>query len=126
MSRPPTKRSIKAKLHKAWADRIKERDNHLCQLCRKPHRVLNSHHLLPQENYPFARYELLNGICLCFRCHKCSNNSPHRDPLGFIRWLRVYKADQYDWCMEQLDDLETPQDDASDAFLEASQQEDEI
>jgi len=108
MSRPPTKRSIKAKIHKAWADRIKARDGHLCQLCRKPHRVLNAHHLLPKSVYPQYQYELWNGICLDFRCHKVDRKSPHLDPFGFIKFMKIYKADQYDRIMEELDSMDNP------------------
>lgn len=53
-----------------WAFNIKVRDHFTCQICGRRGVELNAHHLDSWSLFPDARYDLDNGICLCFLCHK--------------------------------------------------------
>jgi len=93
-------------LDKEWADAAKERDGHKCWMCDKNTESgdrLNSHHLLPRENYPEYRHELWNAATLCFRHHTVDKLSPHKDAVGFAEWLKKNKPDVYAEILAALD-----------------------
>lgn len=52
-----------------WAKQVKERDNFTCQICSKANVYLNSHHLNSWDTFIDERYDLDNGITLCYNCH---------------------------------------------------------
>lgn len=52
-----------------WAKKIKERDSFTCQICRTQDAYLNSHHMNSWDMFIKERYDLNNGICLCYKCH---------------------------------------------------------
>lgn len=56
--------------YKVWRTTIYERDNYTCQDCGKRGGKLNAHHIKPWKQYPSLRYEISNGITLCWDCHK--------------------------------------------------------
>lgn len=45
------------------------RDNYICQLCNKPSRELQAHHIKLFVKFIDLRYDLNNGITLCRKCH---------------------------------------------------------
>lgn len=55
--------------HIKWAKKVKERDNFTCQICKKDNVYLNSHHLNSFDIFIKERYDINNGITLCFQCH---------------------------------------------------------
>lgn len=56
---------------KIWSLEIKKRDNFTCIICKdNKGGNLNSHHLNSFAKYPLGRTDLLNGVCLCEKCHK--------------------------------------------------------
>ena len=62
-----------------WRKTIFERDNWTCQECKKYACYLNVHHIKSQKNFPELRYELSNGVTLCYNCHT------KKHPKGFRR-----------------------------------------
>lgn len=73
----------------AWRNkvqRIKDRDNHECQCCRREGRVtinqLIVHHIKPLEYYPKLRLFDDNLLTVCIHCH----NSIHSTILERKRW----------------------------------------
>ena len=59
-----------------WSKAIKIRDNFTCRLCgdrsykgRGKTIKLHSHHIKTWKDYPELRYDLNNGITVCFDCH---------------------------------------------------------
>ena len=57
-----------------WSRLIKVRDKGLCFMCQENDNIfqMNSHHLYPKKDprYAYKAYDLANGICLCWRCHR--------------------------------------------------------
>lgn len=58
-------------LYKDWRKRVIVRDGHACQWpgCNKKTR-LNVHHIKPWALFPLLRYNVDNGITLCYFHHK--------------------------------------------------------
>jgi hypothetical protein len=53
-----------------WRTAVFTRDDYTCQDCDQIGGRLNAHHLKPWADYPELRYELSNGVTLCYECHK--------------------------------------------------------
>jgi len=58
---------------RTWTLAIKRAFNNRCAICDK-HRGLHAHHVIPKSNQPDLKYDLLNGIVLCHRCHNGKDN----------------------------------------------------
>lgn len=65
---------------------------------------LDAHHLLPKERYKTIRTEIMNGVCLCSRCHKWSKFSVHRNGIWFSEWLRKNRPKQFAWVLAHIND----------------------
>lgn len=94
-------------IYKQWAKAIKERDNYTCQVCKTDHRnsdprAIQAAHILSKENYPELKLDMMNGITLCFACHKNAKISSHLDGFVFVRWLQNNKLEQYNYLIEWL------------------------
>lgn len=51
-----------------WAREVRMKDGHKCIQCGK-RRKLTSHHLFNKCKYPLLKYNINNGVSLCFNCH---------------------------------------------------------
>ena len=49
---------------------VKERDNHMCQVCGEKDKILECHHIFPQSKYPDLIHNTSNMITLCQKCHR--------------------------------------------------------
>lgn len=80
------KKRERAKLDKAWAEAVKERDGWTCQFCgyNATARGLHAHHIFSKGGHPAVRHDVSNGITLCLRHHLYF---AHRDPSAFTLWL---------------------------------------
>jgi len=56
--------------YKKWRRKVFERDNYICQNCRKRGGYLEAHHKEQWKDNPRKRYEVDNGETLCKKCHK--------------------------------------------------------
>ena len=54
-----------------WASGVKARDG-LCAHCGSRD-DLHAHHIKPKSTHPDLRYDLSNGVTLCYRCHKAEH-----------------------------------------------------
>lgn len=64
----------------AWSDRIKTRDEFICQVCGNP--AIHAHHILYKRNYPKFAFSLNNGIALCKEHHREAHSNDFIKPEG--------------------------------------------
>jgi 5-methylcytosine-specific restriction endonuclease McrA len=66
-----SKRNYNDQKYKDWRKKVYLRDNHTCQWpgCKYKGR-LNAHHIHKWANYPSLRYDINNGVTLCYKHHK--------------------------------------------------------
>jgi len=55
---------------KRWANEVKQRDHHTCQICGRRGVELNSHHMNSWNAFPEERYDVENGVSLCVFHHE--------------------------------------------------------
>lgn len=55
--------------HHKWKIAVISRDLATCQHCGISGIELHAHHLKPYKDYPELRFDVSNGITLCFKCH---------------------------------------------------------
>ena len=60
--------------YKDWRLKVFQRDNFTCQQCGKKTRDIEAHHIKEACNYPELIYDVDNGITLCHKCHKETDN----------------------------------------------------
>lgn len=56
--------------YKIWRELVFERDNYICQECKKRGGNLNADHIKSFANFPELRFDVNNGRTLCVPCHK--------------------------------------------------------
>ena len=66
---------IKSRIeHRLWREAVFARDNWTCQQCGKKGGWMNAHHIKSFADFPELRLAIDNGITLCLKCHKLTNN----------------------------------------------------
>ena len=60
--------------YKLWRESVYERDNYICQNCFNRGGYIEAHHIKGWTHFPELRYELDNGLTLCKKCHKLTDN----------------------------------------------------
>ncbi len=100
MKKPKQSTINKNKL-KLWSLYLKKIMGKDCNVCGAE-KIINVHHILPKERYPEFKYEFLNGIVLCVKCHKFGKYSAHKNGMWFAKWLKQNRPLRYKWAMENL------------------------
>lgn len=56
---------------KRWRRAVRKRDNNRCQMpgCPGTSRVFETHHIRRWNDTPSLRYDVNNGVVLCYDCH---------------------------------------------------------
>lgn len=57
-----------------WRSFVFERDNYTCQSCNQSGCYIEAHHIKSWIKYPKLRLEISNGLTLCKKCHKETDN----------------------------------------------------
>lgn len=76
-SRAPVPKERNCQEYKEWRKAVWERDNYICQDCNATGIMVCAHHLKPFALFPELRYEVSNGITLCFSCHESRHSLSH-------------------------------------------------
>lgn len=66
---PTARRKNRGGPHKTWVNAVISRDGATCQHCGARNIELHAHHIKSYRDHPELRFELNNGITLCYRCH---------------------------------------------------------
>jgi len=61
-----------------WKKEIYKQDDYRCKKCGSNDSIF-AHHILSWKDYPELRFELSNGITLCFECHKKAHKGKTRN-----------------------------------------------
>lgn len=90
-----------------WRNSIYLRDNFTCIVCNKylkdgNTKNMQAHHLLAKETWPELKYDIMNGITLCYFCHKNSKYSPHLNAVTFVELLKIKRPEQYNYLIDYL------------------------
>lgn len=101
-----TKKEMK-ELDKVWARNVFARDENKCQVCQKEvfGRNKHPHHIIP-KCFKGLRWDINNGITLCYQHHKVGKFAPHMNALWFTFWLKSRKRSQYDYCIDKLNQIQ--------------------
>jgi len=86
---------------KLWREQVLKRDKGECQVCKTKPNKSHVHHIIPRQ-VKELRYDIKNGIVLCFNHHTVGKFSPHQNALWFTMWLRKNKLSQYKYLMRWL------------------------
>jgi len=80
-----SRKTIQKRCDKLWSKAVKIAAGHKCQMCGQddPEKTYNSHHIVARK-YKKYRWDLANGICLCYRCHKWYAHSD--DYVAQLEW----------------------------------------
>ena len=70
-----------------FSDYIRARDGHTCRRCGRRHGKLEAHHIISRR-YNATRYLGINGVTLCFACHRWV----HEKPLAATEWIKSWMA----------------------------------
>lgn len=65
----PSISQIKKTLYANWALKVKQADDWKCALCQSTEKLTAHHWYVCDHHAHTARYEVSNGITLCFACH---------------------------------------------------------
>lgn len=89
-----SKKTIEREKHLIWRTGVLDRDKHKCQVCNRVKGVLHVHHIIPKQ-FKELRYDIKNGITLCFQHHKVGKLSAHQNALWFSDWLEANRLETY-------------------------------
>jgi DNA-binding XRE family transcriptional regulator len=64
-----SRRKVARGKHGAWARAVISRDKAICQKCGAINVELHAHHIEQFAEHPEKRWQISNGITLCYRCH---------------------------------------------------------
>lgn len=107
---PFRKKSKKAEikeLDEMWKQKVKDRDNWCCQVCKKKvtGRNCNAHHILPRT-LKKTRWDTNNGMTLCAYHHTLGMWSAHKNAIWFYGWMNQNKKKQLKYIITKLSQYE--------------------
>ena len=100
-----SKKWIEREKLNSWRLAVLERDNYTCQICKVKPLKINVHHIIPRQ-FKETKYDINNGICLCFQHHKVGKYSPHLNSLYFYIWLKENKKEQFEYLIKKIKEKE--------------------
>ena len=87
----------RAILDHLWGDAVFKRDKGTCQKCGRKD-TLAGHHIFGKKAYPSGRWNLDNGILLCYGHHI---HFAHKSPYLFEDWMKKnqngFGSGMWDW-----------------------------
>jgi len=75
---------------KLWGEIIRSKGK--CEICGRQEGKLDPHHLFVSRACKHTRWNLNNGICICFICHRQAHDSP---VLFFDKLFHIWSEVEY-------------------------------
>ena len=97
-----SKKNLKKKCDELWSLIIKS--GGACEICGQS--VRDPHHVIGRINY-ILRWDLRNGVRLCFQHHTGGKLSAHNDPIWFMDWFKSKRSDDYEYLLTKKNDVKT-------------------
>mgnify|MGYP003149548067 CR=1 FL=1 len=88
-----------------WRNKVLERDDHKCVICKTSTKRLNAHHLIP-KNFKEYEADVDNGLTLCVSHHTLGRFSAHKHPIWFSIWLEKNRPSLYWIAFQRLENEE--------------------
>lgn len=106
MTKIKSKKTIEREFDEMWKHKVKHRDGWKCQICGKKLQGKNchAHHILPKQ-LKKLRWDIHNGITLCYNHHKVGIYSPHQNAIWFYGWMNENKSMQLRHVIDKLKQL---------------------
>lgn len=96
----PAKGRMKDIADQLWSRAIRDDWGNKCAVCNGT--PCEAHHLIPRQHQG-TRYNLMNGVALCSRCHQFDKNvAPHQNAAGWLKWLEEHHPFRHKWLMLHL------------------------
>ena len=105
MVRIPKVKSMKQRCDELWKQAILKRADNKCERCGSTN-IVQAHHIIPRTKYRL-RFDLANGVALCYRHHIAGPDAAHKDALGFAEWISTRRNVKY---LKQVKDVQTKND----------------
>jgi 5-methylcytosine-specific restriction endonuclease McrA len=67
--REDARRKNRSGSHHKWVNEVISRDKAICQHCGAKDIELHAHHIKSYKDHPDLRFNVENGLTLCFKCH---------------------------------------------------------
>lgn len=77
---------------KSWRKSVFMRDFYTCQSCGVKAGKLEAHHIKPWATHPEFRYDVSNGITLCYECHNEVHGKEKREKTYHCKICGIHKT----------------------------------
>jgi len=105
MVRIPKQKSMKQRCDELWKQAILKRAGGKCERCGST-KIVQAHHIIPRTKWRL-RYDLENGVALCYRHHIAGPDAAHKDAIGFTEWISSRRDIEY---LKTVKDVQTKND----------------
>ena len=97
----PSRETLKNKCDKLWKEIIKSVGR--CEWCGRENGQMHAHHIFGRSRF-VLRWDIRNGVCLCFQCHKPQGaHSPNvLNVERYVKWVKEYKADDWEYLSDKM------------------------
>lgn len=73
--------------HHKWVNAVISRDNATCRQCGATGVELHAHHIKSYKDFPDLRFDLDNGLTLCFNCHWALHTALNENAINSVNTL---------------------------------------
>lgn len=80
--REDSRRNRRNGSHHKWVNAVVSRDGATCQHCGAKGIELHAHHIKPYKDHPDLRFDVSNGITLCYACHWKVHSALNENPVN--------------------------------------------
>lgn len=92
-----TLKGAKKKADKAWSAAIRRKNNGCCEICNRG--ANQPHHYIGKRNYTM-RFDLRNGVLLCYTHHVGGRHSAHGDGEWFRAWFKESRPEDLEYIIK--------------------------